>query len=217
MTPRVNLLHEQLQQRLERQTDPIKIGMLGLLLVATALTMQFMWKGAEARRVKSYFDTLQSTLKVKKEQSEKALAQEALFHKQIDGAAALLQRAENRFLWAPFLEVVLKSVPRDIQILGLAGRVDRQAGLVAIELSGIAAADSPRQTAETFRQSLHNRVSTNYPDATAAFPTGGLEDDKTSKVNLDGRTLPTARFNIEIKLPYKPKPEPTPASAPAKS
>ena len=138
-----------------------------------------------------------------------AATREAELSAKLASADALGKRIENRFYWAPVLDVLLKTVPPNVQIVNLTGTNDPKADKISVLLEGVVAGEVPRIAADRFRTTLNEQLARQFPGAISTFR--GLEDNASS-VNVGGRALPTARFTIETIFT---KPHATPAETPA--
>ena len=114
----------------------------------------------------------------------------------------------------PLLDVRGRTVPREVQLLGLTGNDDPREKNVAFTLEGIAAGKEPRGVAEQFRISLGNSLNGKFGAGAAnvRFRSGALEETKTT-VPLDGQQQLTARFTIEVTLRKPSAAPPVPAAA----
>ncbi len=121
----------------------------------------------------------------------------------------MMKNVDNRFYWAPILDQILKTVPRNVQLthLGAAtGGNDNAPNLLTI--SGISSAAEPRKEAEALRTALEARLGAPTRNVSAVFQ---QLDDSDQVVVLDGRRLATASFTIEFQIKNK---EAAPAATP---
>ena len=139
-----------------------------------------------------------------------AAKREADLNAQITAAASITHRIEDRFYWAPLIEMLARSVPPNVQLTGFTGSNDVKADKVTLVLEGLAAGDVPRFAAEQFRTGIGERLGKTYKNVTTTFR--GL-DETASNVTLNGKAMPTARFSIEITFD-KPSAAPTPTPVP---
>ncbi len=197
----IDLLHEHHQQELERRTDPLRIGILGLLVVTMILVSFYMFKSASYKNLKNEQTRLQSLWASKEPLLQASLTEEETYRSEIDTAKELVRRAEGRPYWGPLLEQILRSIPKEVQIQTLAGQSEREARRFSLSLAGLCAGRQPRQSAEDFRQALLQRLETYYGQASVEFPTD-LEDMPTQVV-LDGNNFSTVRFTLTVKVELK--------------
>lgn len=125
-----------------------------------------------------------------------AETKEADLNKQIAVADKLTRRMEKRILWAPLIEGITATVPRNIQMTKFncdSGR--EKSGNSQVNIEGIAADAEPRAIAESFRQSIAGRMAAKYPNATAVFRN---LDDSTELAKVNGQRLPTVVFSINV-------------------
>ena len=93
----------------------------------------------------------------KQEPAAKAAAtREAELSAKLLEADAVTKRIENRFYWAPVLDVLLKTVPPNVQIVNLTGNNDPKSDKISVLLEGIVAGDVPRIAADQFRTTLND-------------------------------------------------------------
>jgi Tfp pilus assembly protein PilN len=209
MPLKINLYHEVIRARHEEQYDPLRLSMIGLVVIVIALAGYYVFAltGKNSlqnalRAKQSEFDQLQPKV-AKATEEEKELSAELGLAEQVS------QRIEDRFYWGPVLEQIVAVVPPNVQITRCNGDVSSETGRrCQISLEGLAAGEEPRRVAEELRVALLERLGSTYKNVTAVFR--NLEDSP-QKVTLDGASLATAHFNIGLNFVPKATPEPTPA------
>lgn len=212
----LNLLHEEQKQLQARQRDPLKLGMLALVGVALLFMGYYAYRLIGSNTLTSQLHARQAEWARQEPLSRAALAQETELNLTLGAATAVTRRIEERFYWAPLLGTVQRIVPAGVQILSLSGSNDLTTEKVVIGVEGIAAGAEPRAAAEQFRIALADALSKRFTGTVASFRS--LEE-ATATVALAGKTLPTAKFSIDITLKKSaavPTPAPEPARPPAK-
>jgi Tfp pilus assembly protein PilN len=205
----LNLLHEEQKQLHQRKRDPLKLGLLSLGGVALLFVSYYAWRLFADSQLTAQLRDRQAQWAKQEPLAKAAEAQEASLNQTISTAKLVTQRIENRFYWAPLLDTLLKTVPPTIQLTSLTGSSETKDEKVSILLEGIAAAAEPRAGAEQFRTSLAEALGKKYPNVSTTFR--NLEET-VGTVNLDGKTLPTAKFTIDVQMQ---KPNAVPAAEPA--
>ena len=212
MALRLNLYHEVIRAKRQRQYDPFKLSLLGLIIVAVGLAsyyfIQFK-RTSDARAVytaqKAEFDRLTP-------QQKEAEKKEGEMNKQIELAEKFAKRIEKRIYWAPVFEHILSVVPANVQLTKLTCDSGREkAGLSTMSIEGIAADQEPRAVAEDLRKAVVARLAAKYPNAAATFRN---LDESSEKMNVNGKRVTAAVFTIAVT--FRTENEPPPA-APAQS
>ena len=212
----LNLLHEQLAQRAQRKRDPLKLGLYAICGVAALFIVYYLVRVGTASSLNSQLLAKRLEYSKKFELPLKnADIREKEFTRTTAAASALTARVENRFYWAPLLDVLLRTVPREVQLLGFSGNDDPREKTVSFTLEGVAAGREPRAVAEQFRIALSNNLNGKFGKEAASvrFRSGALEETRNS-VALDGRQQLTARFTIEVALRKPSAAPPVPAATP---
>jgi Tfp pilus assembly protein PilN len=208
MPLKINLYHEVLRARHEEQYDPLRLSMIGLIVIVIglagyyvlALTGRNSVQNALSQKQREY-EQLQPKVKIAAE-AEKELSTE------LGLADSVRSRMEERFYWGPLFEHIVSVVPANVQLTRCSGDVASEPGhRCQITVEGIAAGEEPRRVAEDLRKGLLDRLEPTYKNVSATFRT--LEDG-SEKVTLGGSPMPTAHFNIGINFLTKATPEPTP-------
>ncbi len=189
----INLLHEEQTAMLERKRDPLKLGMLAVLLVATLLVIFYFSVSDKANRAKRELDAANSELTKLKPLVEEASIKEQELKKQLDAMELLRRGTQERLFVAPILELVLKSARADIQITSLTIKTNELAE-PTLTIDGITVGfrSEPRTVSDEFRLKLEANMRTLYPKAEVK-----LENVSTgAPVTLEKRQYPTAPFTI---------------------
>lgn len=197
----LNLYHEIESQKAASRRDPLKIAAYILGVVVVVFAVMYFWElgqssalNAELQRRKTEFDAIDPKAR-EAEQREKTLK------KTFETSDKLVQHIESRFHWAPVMEEIVKTVPREVQITKLTGNVQGDAvKKTQINVDGVAAGADPRRAAEDLRQSLMENFAKRYKNVNATFR---QLDDGAETVKLDGRNWPTANFAISISMQDK--------------
>jgi Tfp pilus assembly protein PilN len=113
----------------------------------------------------------------------------------------MMKNVDSRFYWAPVLDQILQTVPRNVQLthVGADAATDGRASNT-LTISGISSAAEPRKEAEALRTALDARLGSQFKSVSSVFKT---LDDSDQVVLLDGRRLSTATFTIEFQLELK--------------
>ena len=205
----INLLHEQQFLLQQRKRDPLKLGFYALGAVAMLFFLYYAYRYAANSSLKGDLRARQADWAKQEPQAKAAAAREAELNAKLVMADAVGKRIENRFYWAPVFDLLLKTVPPNVQIVNLTGTNEPKSDKISVLLEGVVAGEVPRIAADQFRTVLNERLAKQYPGATSSFR--GL-DDTAATVNVGGRALPTARFTIETAFS---KPHAAPAETPA--
>ena len=212
MALRINLFHEVIRAKRQQQYDPLKLSMLGLIVVAVGMAGYYgvqLKRTSDARSAlnvqKAEFDQLSPKAKA-------AESKEAELNTQIALAEKFTRRMEKRIYWAPLFESVMSAVPANVQLTRLACDSGREkSGTSVMSIEGIAADAEPRTVAENLRKAVAVRVAAKYPNATATFRN---LDDSTEHPIVNGRRVPAVVFSINVTFKTEVE-QPAPA-APAK-
>jgi Tfp pilus assembly protein PilN len=212
----VNLYHEVQRQELARRRDPLRLGMMGLAVIATGFVAYYFVMLEQAHQVGTQYEALQDEYSRLQPKAAAAKAREDELNAEISASDTLVKNINGRFYWAPVLDQILKTVPRTVQLTHFSASTPGTApGTVdTIQISGISSAIEPRKEAEALRTALNSRLGTQFDGVSAVFKT---LDDTDEVVMLDGRRLATANFNIEIKLQARDPATAATAPAPARN
>lgn len=195
----VNLYHEVQRQELARRRDPVRLGILALIVIATGFILNYFILLGRAHSVGTRFAALQDQWNAIDPKAKAAKAREDELNAQIAASDTVMKSVEGRFYWAPVLDEILKTVPRSVQVthVGGEGPANPAAPITVLTVSGISSAPEPRKEAEALRIALDSRLSTEYKQVTSVFRS---LDDSDQFVVLDGRRLPTASFTLEFQI-----------------
>lgn len=192
----LNLYHEIQKQKLKRQRDPLKLALLGLVMVAVGLVGWYFYRMEHVRGIQQQADAIQAELKKYDGQAADAQKQLDAYDQNIKLAGAMIHKVENRFYWAPLLQQIVEVVRPDVQITALNGTVSSDGDKkVTLTVTGIATGGQPRAVAEELRTALQNKLSGKYLVPTAVFRS--LEDG-AEPVQYQGKSSPTALFVIDV-------------------
>lgn len=212
MALRINLYHEVLRAKRQQQYDPLKLSLLGLIVVVVGMAGFYVLQLKRTSDVRSAFNVQKAEFDLLSPQQKEAEKKEAELNKQIDLADKLTRRMEKRIYWAPLFESVMAAVPANVQLTKLScdtGRAKAGAGQMNIE--GIAADQEPRAVAEDLRKAIAERMVAKYPNATATFRN---LDDSTEHMLVNGKRVAAVVFTINVT--FKTETEPAAPVAPPK-
>lgn len=202
----INLYHEELESNEQWKRDPLKIGILFLLFVGIVLAAFYFSTARHIAQLREQRIALQLEYDRLSSQETEALKKQKNFRAEIELHEKIAAITEGRLHWAPVLEVVVKAMPKNVQLTRLActDLTGKKQGYVLI-LSGVIAGKEPRIAAEDLRSALLKQLGEFHAE-NAAFQT--LEDSSQTAL-IDGQTLPVVDFTIRAEL-ARPKPvEPT--------
>src|SRR4051794_39099225 len=60
MALQINLLHEQIAEKRQRQRDPLKLGMYALVVIGALMALFYMWRGYQTLEVKRRLSATQA-------------------------------------------------------------------------------------------------------------------------------------------------------------
>ena len=208
MPIKINLYHEVIRARHEEQYDPLRLSMIGLVVIVIGLAGYYVFAFAGKSSVQSALRQKQQEFAALQPKVAKAAEDEKELTGQLGVAESVNRRIEERFYWGPIFEQLVAVVPPNVQITRCNGDITSEANRrCQITVEGIAAGEEPRRVAEELRVAMLERLGGTYKNVTAMFR--NLEDG-TQKVTLDGAQLSTAHFNIGLNFMPKAAPEPTP-------
>lgn len=204
----VNLHHEIQQQELARRRDPLRMGMLAVLVIAIGFVAYYFYEMERTHGINVRYGTLQSDWAQLEPKAKDAKTREVDLDTQIKASDALMKDIDGRFYWAPVLGEILRTVPRAVQVVRV--NADTQIGNISnvLTITGISSGVEPRKQAEAVRTALAAKLASQCKHVSSSFKT---LDDGDQYVMLDGRRLPTAIFSMEFQLQVRdPVATPTP-------
>lgn len=209
MPIRLNLNHEIESAQKESRRDPLKLGMLLIVAIIFLMAIYYIYRLSSAHSLNQQSMAVQNEWKTVSLQEKKAEVRAKELEATTTTASALMGEIKGRFFWAPFLSEISMAAKPDIQITRFSGKVNASATAktIQVEISGIAAGETPRQTAENFRKALEQRIDARYThfakDSAAlnnlANFNGNLIDG--TPVSLNGKSLNTVTFVINLEFP----------------
>ena len=212
MSLHINLYHEIQKQALARRRDPLKIAMIGLIVIGVGFAAFYFYQIGCAHSANVRAASLQADWMKIDPRAKTAKAREDELSTSIKVSETLVKQVESRFYWAPIFGQVLQVVPHEVQITRLSGDASSDPAKAAhiINISGIASSATdapPRKVAEDLRTALDEKLSEKFKHVTSSFRS--LEDSDEN-VTLDGKRCPTASFAMEFQITSADA-EPTPA------
>lgn len=220
MALHLNLYHEIQTQNLQRKRDPLRLGMLALLVVAVGFVSYYFYRldrssglNNQASRVESDWAALEPKQK-QAEQREKDL------QKDIALKDALVKRMEERCLWGPLLDTLAGGVPRQVQLTSFEAGREERSRTVTFTIEGLASGTEARKTAEEFRVSFLRKLTENFKGPVSSVPKDGFRslDDREERVVLGGQSYAMASFVVSYQAALDvPAPTNTPAARPHKA
>ncbi len=209
MALHLNLLHEQIAEKRQRQRDPLKLGMFAIVGVGALLALLYMFRGYQTLEVKSRLASTQAQWAKIEPKMTAAQKRSTELNGIIGTTKVLDEMVEGRFFWGPLLERISGCVAPNAQITAIDGLVGADSKQVTVTLEGLAAGREPRAAAEELRQLLTEQLGQSYADAKVEFRT--LEDLDTI-VKIGGANMSMARYSILATFSPRPaKPAATPA------
>lgn len=198
MALHLNLYHEVQKTRKLKRRDPLKLSMYGLGAVAALFAGYYMVELGRMHAMASELRTVQTQYNALEPKARAAKKREEEINLEIKKSELVGKRIEGRFYWAPVLEQVAQTVPREVQITRLVGEVTGDgARKCTLTLDGLSAGSDPRKVAEDLRTNIAEKLGPKYKSVTSTFKT--LEDG-TEMVLLDGHQMATASFAINVLL-----------------
>jgi len=193
MALQLNLLHEQIAEKRQRQRDPLKLGMFARLALGTVMALFYMFRGYQTLEVKSRLGNAQAEWAKVEPRVTAAEKRSAELNGIISTTKVLDEMVEGRFFWAPLLERVSRCVAPNAQVTTVDGALREDGKSVSISLEGLAAGREPRAAAEELRQLLTEQLGQVYAEVKVEFRT--LEDLDTI-VKIAGTNMPMARYTL---------------------
>jgi Tfp pilus assembly protein PilN len=197
MALHLNLYHEVQKQEIQRQRDPLKLGMYGIAVVVAILLAYYFYRMEQVQGVASRAAQLQTRWQMTDPKAKEAQVLETQLTVSTKTKEDLVQAIENRFYWAPLLERIQKTVPKNVQITSFRGLIEPGTGKGSLSVSGIGAGTEPRKVAEDFRTSFSAKCLTGYNSVDSNFVS--LEESDAT-VQLDGKAQNTALFALQFQF-----------------
>ncbi|HEY0368705.1 MAG TPA: hypothetical protein VGC85_03840 [Chthoniobacterales bacterium] len=195
MALQINLLHEQITEKRQRQRDPLKLGIYAMAGVGALMALFYMWRGYQTLEVKSRLSSAQAEWAKIEPKAHAAEKRSTELNGIINTTKVLDEMIEGRFFWGPFLERVSHCVAPNAQVTSLEGVIRDDNKLVTVTIEGVAAGREPRAAAEELRQLLSEQLGQAYSDAKVEFRT--LED-LDAIVKIAGANMAMARYTLGI-------------------
>jgi hypothetical protein len=162
MALHLNLLHEEIREQRLRQRDPLKIGMMVLGALGTLMFLYYIWNAYQTLGIRNQRNALQqdwSKIEPKVTAAQKRFVE---LNGRIGTTKVLDGMIDSRFFWAPFLEILSRSVALNAQITSIDGTVLEDNKGVSVMIEGLAAGREPRAAAEELRQLLFEQLIQHY-------------------------------------------------------
>ena len=217
MAIHLNLLHEEIQEHRQRQRDPLKIGVMVLIVFGAILFGYYMFNAYRTLTIKTRLSAVQREWAKVEPKVTAAQKRSAELTDIIKTTKVLEDYIEDRFFWAPFLEKVSRCVAPNTQLTNIEGGVDgnTQEGTkrVTVSIEGVAAGREPRAAAEDLRQMLVEQLGQAYRDVKIEFKT--LEDLDTIS-SVGGINMAMAHYTLIVNFTPSPPAKAAPAAPIAK-
>jgi hypothetical protein len=208
MALQLNLLHEEISEHRQRQRDPLKIGMMLMGGLVAFLVAYYLWSAYRTLELKSRLGGVEREWSKVEPKVTAAQKRADELNNIIKTTKALDEYIDNRFYWAPFLEIVSRCVAPNAQLSAFEGNVSEDGKLISVTIDGVAAGREPRAAAEDFRQMLLEQLGRAYADVKVEFK--ALEDLDTI-VTVSGGNMAMAHYGLTVNFsPAAPKPAATP-------
>jgi hypothetical protein len=197
MALHINLYHEIQSQARARRRDPLKLAMLGMLAIGLGFVAYYFVCMGSLHSVNNRLAAVEGEWKKIEPRAKEAKKTEDELTTNIKTSETLVKQIENRFYWAPIFEGILQLVPRDAQIIKLAGELGGDGKPSAIIVTGVAGSGVPRKVAEDLRTALDDKLSEKFKSVTSSFRS--LEDSEEA-VMINGQRFQTANFTMEFHI-----------------
>jgi hypothetical protein len=162
MALHLNLLHEEIREQRQRQRDPLKIGMMVLGGLGALMFLYYMWNAYQTLGIRNRLNAVQSDWSKVEPKVTAAQKRSAELNGIISTTKVLDGMIDSRFFWAPFLEILSRSVALNAQITSIDGTVLDDNRGVSVMIEGLAAGREPRAAAEELRQLLFEQIVQRY-------------------------------------------------------
>lgn len=192
----LNLYHEVQTQKLQEQRDPLKLGLLVLILIAAGFALYYFVRLRGVSEIGHKLAQRQAEWAALEPKLAAARAREVEIAPRLQAGDTVVHRINERFYWAPILERLIAETPRTIQLQRVDGGVAEGPGArVNITLAGTIAGEEPRIDADGFRTALERSFGAKFAEVAANFRE---LDEAPGEVTLDGKALRTANFTIAL-------------------
>ena len=195
MALNLNLLHEEIQEQRQRQRDPLKIGVMLLLMLGGIFFAYYMWNVYRTLEIKTRLSAVEREWAKVEPNVTAAQKRSAELTDIIKTTRVLGDYIENRFFWAPFLQKVSRCVAPNTQLTSIQGSVLDENKGISVSIEGVAAGREPRAAAEDLRQMLVEQLAQSYHNVKVEFK--GLEDLDTI-VSMGGTNMAMAHFALTV-------------------
>ena len=170
MALHINLYHEIQKQRALERRDPLKLSMYGLAAMAAGFAGYYFLQLGKLHSVNTELAGVQADFHTLQPQASAAKAREDELSLNVRSSELLVRRIENRFYWAPLLEQLMQSVPKDVQLTKLSADISGEATRkCSMTIDGLSAGTDPRKVAEELRTSITEKFGPKYKDVRASF------------------------------------------------
>jgi len=207
----LNLYHEIKSRELERRRDPLKIGLMVLGAIAVLMLGFYLLRWQSAGNARTELKQLNAKWKDLDPRQAEARQREMEIKDLISTSNSAKALVDGRVFWAPILEDIVTTVPKEIELRSLSGDTLRVAGNTGLRITliGVAAGDVARKNAEDFRKALQTKFTVRYPKTSTEFKS---LDEAPDTVALDGKMVGTVNFTIQLDAQEAVKPEPSPTT-----
>lgn len=207
MALQLNLLHEEFAELRQRQRDPLKIGVMLMGALVAVLLAYYLWNAYRTLEIKSRLGAVERDWAKIEPRVTAAQKRAEELTNTIKTTKALDEYIDNRFYWAPFLQIVGQCVAPNAQLSALEGSVAEDGKNVSVVIDGVAAGREPRAAAEDLRQMLIEQLGHAYSEVKVEFK--ALEDLDTI-VAFGGANMAMAHYALTVTFNPAPQPAATP-------
>lgn len=222
MPIRINLLEEEQKQKLARKRDPMMVASRLAVLCVLAVLVYSLILYTRQRSMKEQLDALRSEWSLREKKFAKVDSEIKDLKKTAAKADTLKSYVNNRFLWAPQLEMYKDVIPGTVQITRLVGHrevvtpapsanpkapASVPTEMVRVTLEGIAEGSRPELVVQDFLTRLKS------DEKLSRF----VDDVRLVSLNKGGGVMPgrvdgdssvsekiNARFVIEVQYKQRP-------------
>jgi Tfp pilus assembly protein PilN len=206
MALHLNLYHEVQKARQLQRRDPLKLSIYGLAGLAALFASYYIFEASRMHRMSSELARVQAEYDAIAPKAQAAKTREGEINVELKKGDLMARRIEERFYWAPMLEQISQTVPREVQITRLVGDLTGEGvRKCSLTIDGISAGSDPRKVAEDLRTAIAEKLGPKYKTVNSSFKS--LEDGM-EMVLLDGQQMPTASFAINVQLTTGEEPAP---------